>query len=80
MEYFSISTCKLLAQVQLLLSNDAIRISECTPWHEDVWMGGSLAPRILKLTLNGVEYPASRLISYTRWMEVWMDFIACLHV
>lgn len=55
MEYFSVSTCKLLAWVQLLLSKDAIRISECTPWHEDVGMSGSIAPHILYLTLNGGE-------------------------
>ena len=55
MEYFSVSTCKLLARVQLLLSNDAIRISECTPVHEDVWMSGSIGPHILNLTLNGGE-------------------------
>lgn len=55
MENFSVFTCKLLTWVQPLLSNDAIRISECTPWHEDVWMSGSIAPHIPNLPLNGGE-------------------------
>ena len=55
MEYFCVSAYKLLAWVQLLLSNDAIRISECTPWHGDVLVSGSIAPHILNLTLNGGE-------------------------